>query len=145
LAANRLIRIAGYGFVARFYARHGDRLTCTLAVVAASLCAIGYASLTGLWALLPLRLLWGLAFAALNLSTQALATAEATGASRRSGRSRAFIALGPAIALPLAALLAHGYGPRVIFWILAITALIGVMVTRALPFRAYPLPAKRRG
>ncbi|MGO1767068.1 MAG: MFS transporter, partial [Advenella sp.] len=105
LAANRLIRIAGYGFVARFYARHGDRLVCTLAVIAASVCAIGYATLTGLWALLPLRLLWGLAFAALNLSTQALATAEATGASRRSGRSRAFIALGPAIALPLAALL----------------------------------------
>ncbi len=145
LAANRLIRIAGYGFVARFYARHGDRLVCTLAVIAAGLCAVGYATLTGLWALLPLRLLWGLAFAALNLSTQALATAEATGASRRSGRSRAFIALGPAIALPLAALLAYGFGPRAIFWLLAATAMMGVVVTRHLPFRAYPMPPKRRG
>ena len=141
----RIIRIAGYGFVARFYAIHGDRLICTLAVIAASLCAVGYATQTGLWALLPLRLLWGLAFAALNLSTQALATAEATGASRRSGRSRAFIALGPAIALPLAALLAYGFGPRAIFWLLAATALTGVVVTRSLPFLAYPTPPKRRG
>ena len=39
LAANRLVRIAGYGFVARFYARNGDRLTCTIAVVAAAMTA----------------------------------------------------------------------------------------------------------
>lgn len=145
LAANRLVRIAGYGLVARAYARYGDRLVCTLAVIAAALCAIGYATLSGLWALLPLRLLWGLAFAALNLSTQALATADAAGASRRSGRSRAFIALGPGIALPLAAVLAYGYGPRLIFWILALTAITGVLVTRALPVHPYPAPSGRRG
>ena len=63
LAANRLVRIAGYGLVARFYARHGDRPTCTMAVVAAAVCALGYATLSGFWALLPLRLLWGLCFA----------------------------------------------------------------------------------
>ena len=79
LAANRLVRIAGYGWVARFYARHGDRLTCTIAVVAAALCGLGYATLSGFWALLPLRLMWGLCFAALNLSTQALATADPVG------------------------------------------------------------------
>ncbi len=145
LAANRLVRIAGYGYVARLYARHGDRLICTLAVIAAGFCAIGYATLSGLWALLPLRLLWGLAFAALNLSTQALATAEAAGASRRSGKSRAFIALGPATALPLAALLAYFFGPRAIFWVLAAAAMMGVFATRRLPSHDYPVPAKRRG
>ncbi len=145
LAANRLIRIAGYGYIARLYARHGDRLICTLAVIASGFCAIGYATFSGLWALLPLRLLWGLAFAALNLSTQALATADAAGASRRSGKSRAFIALGPAIALPAAAILAYFFGPRVIFWVLAITAFLGVFATRALPSHDYPLPSKRRG
>ncbi len=44
LAANRLVRIAGYGFVARFYARNGDRLTCTIAVLAAAVCGLGYAT-----------------------------------------------------------------------------------------------------
>lgn len=145
LAANRLIRIAGYGFVARLYARRGDRYVCTLAVVAATLCALGYATLSGLWALLPLRLLWGLAFAALNLSTQALATADPVGAAQRSGRSRAFIALGPAISLPLAALAAYGYGPRLIFWVLAVTALSGLLLTYFLPAQGYATPARRRG
>jgi MFS family permease len=145
LAANRLVRIAGYGFVARFYARHGDRATCTLAVIAAAACALGYGLLSGLWALLPLRLLWGLSFAALNLSTQALATAEPTGAARRSGRSRAFTALGPVIALPLAALVAWAYGPRPIFALLVVVALLGLVMTRRLSPHRASAPSPRRG
>ena len=125
LAANRLIRIAGYGWVARFYARHGDRLACTLAVSAAVACAIGCATLSGFWALLPLRLLWGLSFAALNLATQVLATSVAQGAAARSGRSRAFIALGPVAAL-------------------ALLALGGLLAARRLPERPHPAMAERR-
>ncbi|CAN5205869.1 hypothetical protein BH10PSE17_BH10PSE17_08620 [soil metagenome] len=138
LAANRLVRIVGYGWVARFYARRGDRPTCTLAVLAATICAIGYATLSGFWALLPLRLLWGLSFAALNLATQVLATAEPIGAAPRSGRSRAFIAIGPVIALPAAALLAQAAGPRLIFVVLAGVALTGLLVTRHLPSTGHP-------
>jgi len=138
LAANRLVRIAGYGYVARFYARHGDRPTCTLAVLAAAACGLGYATLSGFWALLPLRLVWGLCFAALNLSTQALATADPIGAARRNGRSRAFIALGPVLALPLGALLAHWSGPRAIFGILAVVSLSAWFVTRRLPAAPHP-------
>src|SRR5690242_1612731 len=123
LAANRLVRIAGYSWVARFYARRGDRPTDLLAVGASTVAALGYATLSGLWLLLPMRLLWGLAFAALNLSTQAMATADMQGASRRNGRSRAIIALGPTIALPLGALLAEAWGPRIIFFVLTVVAL----------------------
>ncbi|MBJ2154195.1 MFS transporter [Variovorax sp. IB41] len=133
LAANRLVRIAGYRWVARFYARNGDRPTCTIAVVAAAVCGVGYATLSGFWALLPLRLMWGLCFAALNLSTQALATADPIGAARRNGRSRAFIAMGPVIALPLGALMAHWIGPRAIFGILAVFSLLAVFAARRLP------------
>ncbi|VTU25716.1 Major Facilitator Superfamily protein [Variovorax sp. PBL-H6] len=143
LAANRLVRIAGYGQVARFYARRGDRATCLLAVAIAAMCAVGYATLSGFWALLPLRLLWGLCFAALNLSTQALATADPIGASRRSGRSRAFIAIGPVLALPLGALLAQWAGPRPIFGVLAAVALLGLAAARRLP--ALPHPVSKSG
>ncbi|MBB4221574.1 MFS transporter [Variovorax guangxiensis] len=145
LAANRLVRIAGYGFVARFYARNGDRLTCTIAVVAAAACGLGYATLSGFWALLPLRLMWGLCFAALNLSTQALATADPVGAARRNGRSRAFIAMGPVLALPLGALLAQWTGPRAIFGVLAVFSLLACFVTRRLPSAPHPVarPVKR--
>ncbi len=146
LAANRLVRIAGYGAVARFYARHGERRTCTLAALAAAVCALGYAILTGFIALLCLRLVWGLAFAALNLATQALATAEPAGAARRAGRSRAVTALGPMLALPLGGASALWAGPNVIFFLFAIAALVAVRVARQLPDapHAEPPPEKKR-
>ena len=115
LAANRLVRILGYGYVVRFYARRGDRPICMLAAGMASVCALGYATLTGFWLLLLLRLGWGVSFAALNLSTQVLSTANPDGAARRAGRSRAIIAIGPALALTLGAVLSYTAGPRVIF------------------------------
>jgi MFS transporter, DHA1 family, inner membrane transport protein len=80
-----------------------------------------------------LRLVWGLCFAALNLSTQVLATAEPTGAARRAGRSRALIALGPMLALPLGGWLTLSAGPRPIFLILAGCCLLGLWMARRLP------------
>ncbi|MBX3587209.1 MAG: MFS transporter [Ramlibacter sp.] len=145
LAANRLVRIAGYGAVARFYARHGERLTCSLAVLAAAVCALGYAILSGFIALLCLRLLWGLAFAALNLATQALATAEPVGAARRAGQSRAFAALGPMLALPAGAACALWWGPRAIFCVFAAVALCALLATRQLPAQPHaPSPPHKR-
>lgn len=145
LAANRLVRIAGYGAVARFYARYGDRPTCLLAVGASACSALGYATVSGFWALLPLRLLWGMAFAALNLSTQALATAEPAGAARRSGRSRAIISSGPVLALPLAALLAYAVdSPRPIFFVLAAAMLPGLWFAHRLPAIGHPVAPRRR-
>ncbi|MFP7632184.1 MFS transporter [Pseudomonas veronii] len=133
LAANRLVRIFGYRHVLNFYARHGDRLTCMIAAGAATLCALGNSMLSGFAALLGLRLVWGLCFAALNLSTQVLATAEPTGAARRAGRSRALIALGPMLALPLGGGLTLWAGPRPIFLILAGCCLLGLWMARRLP------------
>lgn len=133
LAANRLVRIAGYSTVARLYAKHGDRAACTLAAAIAAVCAVGYAACTGFWALLVFRLLWGLSYAALNLSTQALATAELAGASRRTGRSRALIALGPMLALPLSAVCAEHFSPRPFFLVLALVALCSVPIALRLP------------
>lgn len=139
LAANRLVRIVGYSQVLRFYGRHGDRLTLMLAAGAALFCALGNAVLSGFYALLALRLVWGLCFAALNLSTQVLATAEPTGAARRSGRSRAVIALGPMLALPCGALLSQAFGPRMIFWVLAASCAAGFVIARGLPSLGHAL------
>ena len=146
LAANRLIRIVGYGYIARFYARRGDRPTDTMAVIAAALASLGYATLSGVWLLLPFRLLWGLAFAAMNISTLAMATADPQGASKRNGRSRAIIALGPTLALPAAALLAEQFelGPRAIFFVLTPVALIGLFAARRLPSLPHPVSSQRK-
>jgi MFS transporter, DHA1 family, inner membrane transport protein len=144
LAANRLVRIFGYRHVLNFYARNGDRLTCMIAAGAATLCALGNSVLSGFAALLGLRLIWGLCFAALNLSTQVLATSEPAGAARRAGRSRAVIALGPMLALPLGGWLTLWAGPRPIFLILAGCCLAGLWVARGLPVAGHDLHSSGR-
>jgi predicted MFS family arabinose efflux permease len=133
LAANRLVRIAGYGWVARFYAEHGPRASCLLAVAGATLTTLGYASSSGIWLLLVARLLWGLSFAAMNIATQALATAEASGAARRSGRMRAFIATGPVTGLVGGALVSQLGGPRLAFVLLTLIALVAFAFAARLP------------
>lgn len=144
LAANRLVRIFGYRHVLNFYARNGDRLTCMIAAGAATVCALGNSMLSGFAALLGLRLIWGLCFAALNLSTQVLATSEPAGAARRAWRSRAVIALGPMLALPLGGWLTLWAGPRPIFVILAGCCLVGVWVARGLPTNGHDLHSTGR-
>lgn len=144
LAANRLVRIFGYRHVLNFYARNGDRLTCMIAAGAATVCALGNSMLSGFAALLGLRLIWGLCFAALNLSTQVLATSEPAGAARRAGRSRAVIALGPMLALPLGGWLTLWAGPRPIFMILAGCCLAGLWVARGLPTAGHDLHSTGR-
>lgn len=136
LAANRLVRIIGYGWVARSYERHGPRIACIAAVGGSVGSSLGYALLPGLWWLLVARLMWGLSFAAMNIATQALATSEATGAARRNGRSRAIIASGPMVGLLGGAVLAEFAGPQAVFLVLAAVAAL------ALPF-AWRLPSGR--
>jgi DHA1 family inner membrane transport protein len=133
LAANRLVRIFGYGYVMRFYARNGDRPALMLASGVAALCALGNAFISGFWWLLILRLGWGLCYGALNLSTQVLATSEQSGAARRAGRSRAYIAAGPMVALPLGAWLSLEFGPRLIFLMACASSLVALWIARGLP------------
>lgn len=140
LAANRLVRIVGYGWVVRFYARHGDRAACSLAALATAACALASATLSGFATLLVFRLVWGLCFATFNLSTQTLATAEAQGAARRAGRSRATLSIGPMLALPMGAVMAQAFGPRSVFFVLFVAALCGLWRARALPATGHDIP-----
>ena len=133
LAANRLVRIAGYGWIARFYAERGPRAACLLAALGSVLATLAYASLSGLSGLLVARLLWGLSFAAMNIATQALATAEPTDAARRSGRMRAVIAAGPVGGLVGGALISQLSGPRMAFLVLSLAALLAFPFAARLP------------
>lgn len=133
LAANRLVRIVGYGWVARSYERYGPRPVCVAAVLGAVLSSLGYALLTGVWWLLVARLLWGLSFAAMNIATQALPTAEMAGAARRSGRSRAIISTGPMIGLIAGPLMAMSVGPQAVFLVLAAVAVLAIPFALRLP------------
>src|SRR5438067_4843364 len=140
LAANRLVRICGYGWVARFYAERGPRAACLLAALGAALSTLGYATLSGVWALLIARLLWGLSFAAMNIATQALATSEPAGAARRSGSMRAIIAAGPVSGLVEGAIVDQLAGPRAAFLVLAAAALAAFWFAGRLPNDAEARP-----
>ena len=133
LAANRLVRIAGYNWVAGLYADRGPRTACLLAATGAILSTLGYATLSGLWGLLLARLLWGLSFAAMNISVHALPTAAPAGVARRSGWSRSIIACGPMIGLVAGAIVAHFYGPRMVFALLTLVALPALIFAYRLP------------
>ena len=47
LAANRLVRILGYGWAARGYECRGARAACAAAVLGSAVCSLGYALLPG--------------------------------------------------------------------------------------------------
>lgn len=133
LAANRLVRIAGYGWVARMHHTRGARVCSILATLAAAASSFGYALAPGVWPLLVARLMWGLAFAALNITTQALATAAPEGAARRNGRSRAIIAAGPTVGLLGGAALSEWIGAPAVFLVLGAVALLALPFALRLP------------
>lgn len=133
LAANRIVRIFGYGWVAAFYSHRGPRAACLLAAVGAVLSTLGYAMLSGVWTLLLARLLWGLSFAAMNIANQALPTAVFEGASRRMGRARAIVAVGPMAGLLGGAIMAEFYGARLVFFTLSVIALLAPVYAMRLP------------
>lgn len=136
LAANRLVRIFGYGHVASLYAHRGPRTACLLAAVAASLSVFGYVFLSGIWLLLICRLLWGLAFGAFNIANQALPTAILEGAAKRTARARAIVSAGSVMGLVAGSFLAEAFGPRPVFMILALFSLLAFYFAHRLPHHA---------
>lgn len=133
LGANRLVRIFGYQWVAKFYALRGPRAACVLAAIAAAVATLCYATLSGVWSLLIARLIWGLSFGAMNLANQALPTSVAAGASRRMGRMRAIISVGPTLGLIGGAAIAETIGPRAAFFVLTLVSLPALVYALRLP------------
>jgi hypothetical protein len=66
--------------------------------------------------LLVARIVWGLSFAALNLTTLVYAIGTSESAGRMVGTSRAIREIGPIVASASGAWLATTLGPREAFW-----------------------------
>jgi DHA1 family inner membrane transport protein len=133
LAANRLIRIVAYGWVARLYSRLGPRTICTMAAASAVVSTLIFAAFTGVWLLLVGRLLWGLSYAAMNVANQALPTAVMEGAIARNARARAIIAFGPMTSLLIGAPLTLAIGPNAVFLVFGVVALTALFFARRIP------------
>src|SRR2546430_3130139 len=99
LSVNRIVRILGYGWVSTLSQRFGMRALTASAALGAALSTLGYGLFTGLIALLVARLVWGMAYGVLNVTTTAYAIGDGRETGRRVGLNRAVSTLGPTLAL----------------------------------------------
>ena len=143
LAANRLIRIVGYGPIASIMQRFGPRNIAIIAATTAAASTFMYWLFTGGWLLLGARILWGLSFAALSLAAYAYAISHKARAGSRVGVSWSIRQIGPAFSLLFGSWLAGVIGPREIFFVLGVLALPGILLATALPKEeSRPTPTK---
>jgi MFS family permease len=133
LSLNRIVRILGYGWVTRLSRRLGMRALTAWAALGAALSTLGYGTLLGLLPLLAARLVWGLAYGVLNVTTTAYAIGDGRGPGRRVGLNRAVSTVGPALALSVGAWLAVALGPREVFLVLGALGLAAVQLALTLP------------
>ncbi|MGE0154076.1 MAG: MFS transporter [Reyranellaceae bacterium] len=133
LSANRWIRVALYSEVARFGNRVGPRRLTIVAALGAVASTAAYGLLDGGPLLLAARVVWGLSFAALNLTTLVYAIAGQEQAGRMVGTSRAIREIGPIMAAASGAWLATSLGPREAFWAMTALTLLAIPMALALP------------
>lgn len=133
LSANRWIRVALYSEVARFGNRVGPRRLTIIASLGAVASTAAYGFLEGGPMLLVARIVWGLSFAALNLTTLVYALGGGEASGRRVGTSRAIREIGPIVAAASGAWLATTLGPREAFWAMTVLTLLAVPMAWALP------------
>jgi MFS family permease len=133
LSLNRIVRILGYGWVTRLSRRLGMRALTAWAALGAALSTVGYGAAVGLVPLLAARLVWGLAYGVLNVTTTAYAIGDGSRPGRRVGLNRAVSTVGPALALSAGAWLALALGPRAVFQVLGLIGLLAVPLALTLP------------
>ena len=145
LSANRFVRIVSYGAIAQATAAFGLRLVTIVACIGGALSTVMYWLFDGGWLLLIARLLWGLSFAGLTLTTLAYAVADRRRAGTRVGLSRAIQQFGSVFALTAGAWIAGQFGPKSAFLFLGIASFLALPFALALPReRAEPRESRPR-
>ena len=142
LSANRLVRIFTYGLIARLTDAIGLRQMTIISAMAGASSTILYGVADGGPILLFARIVWGLSFAAVSLTTLAYAVAERERAGARVGLSRAIQQIGPGLSLSGGAWLAGVIGPQAIFTVLGLLSLTAIPLALRLPAETdKPTPA----
>jgi MFS family permease len=133
LSANRIIRILGYGWLGAASRRFGVRALTAVAALGGAVSTLAYGIFLGLVPLLAARVLWGMSFAVLNVTTTAYAIGDGARAGRRVGLNRAVGQTGAMLALSVGAWLALVLGPRGVFVALGLVGLLAVPLALTLP------------
>src|SRR5688572_16017351 len=119
LSINRFIRILFNPVVVKLFARYGVRTVTITASVMAIVSTVGYGLGWGLVSLILFRLIWGMAYAIMRISTMAYAFGhEYIGVSLGVGKS--IQEAGPMLALWLGPLLLNYFSATNTFFLLAL-------------------------
>ena len=133
LAANRVVRIFIYTLISKLVAIYGARALCIIAAIMATVSTCLYGISTGFFPLLCARVLWGIAYAILLLSTLAYAVTQKSEAGTRIGTSQAIQRIGPIISLLLGTWLVSVLSPDKVFLVLALPTSISIFIALTLP------------
>jgi MFS family permease len=144
LSVNRIVRVLGYGWLSAASRRLGLRALTASAAAGAAASTIAYGVFPGFLPLVIARLVWGMAYAVLNVTTTAYAIGDGQRTGRRVGVNRAVSGIGPTLALSVGAWLALGLGPRGVFVALGVFGLLAVPLALTLPHELATDPAKPR-
>ena len=133
LAANRIVRIFIYKLISKLVTRFGARALCIIAAIMATVSTCLYGISTGFFPLLCARILWGIAYAILLLSTLAYAVTKKSEAGTRIGTSQAIQRIGPIISLISGTWLVSIESPNNVFLILTLPTSISILIALILP------------
>ena len=133
LSANRFIRVFAYGSIARLTHAIGARRMCIVAAITATISTLLYGVAEGPWVMLAARILWGLTYAGLVLTTLVYAVEYRESAGTRVGVSKAIQRFGPILALIGGAWLVSQVGPNFVFVVLAVATACAIPIALSLP------------
>lgn len=130
LGANRLIRIPGNVLAGSLYDRAGRRRLFLLGLGLGVLSTFSYSLAQGFWALLAGRLLWGVAWALINVGgyTMILDYSSSSDRGRMAGLYQFAFMLGLAVSPVIGGLLTDALGFRAAVRICAIVSAAGMAV-----------------
>ncbi len=142
LSINRFIRILFNPVAVKLFARYGVRTVTITASIMAIVSTVGYGLGWGLISLVLFRLIWGMAYAILRISTLAYAFEhEFIGISL--GISKSVQEAGPMLALWLGPLLLNYFSATNTFFLLALISIPSLIYAIALPDLKYALSTKK--
>jgi len=133
LAANRIVRIFIYTLISKLVTFFGARTLCFIAAIMATVSTCLYGISSGFFPLLCARILWGIAYAILLLSTLAYAVSKKREAGTRIGTSQAIQRIGPIISLLLGTWLVSILSPNHVFLVLTLPTSISIFIALTLP------------
>ncbi len=133
LSVNRFVRVFTYGIINNFIDKFGKRNMCIFAAVLATLSTVTYGLSLGFITLFIARVIWGISYSILVLSTLYYAVEYKKRAGSRVGISQSIQRLGSIISLLIGSWYVSYVGPEMIFIIMAIPTSIGIFIAFSLP------------